>query len=298
MTKLKAIAPANIDPGHIKAILFGRPGAGKTWLALGFPRPYYIDTENGGRLPHYVEKLKAVGGAYLGPEDGANDFETIINQVKALATEKHEYRTLIIDSITKPFITAVANEQERLGDKDAFGASKKPAVASMRRLLNWLGRLDMNVFLVSHEISEWGLVGGQRQEIGKAPDIYEKATYDTDLVLQVRAHSATRRDAVVYKSRLTGFPQGDVVVLQDGVDKGYEEIAERYGRDYIQKEAEKIVLATDEQVEKLGKLFAALQLTEDQVNKGLAKHNVEFVSELSTSDAETLIIKLKKKIEE
>lgn len=296
-SKLKAKAPVNIDPGHIKAVLFGKSGVGKTWLALNFPAVYYIDTEGGAKLKHYTEKLIASGGAYLGAEDGANDFNVIIDQVIALATEKHKFKTLVIDSITKPYLTAIANEQERLGDKDAFGASKKPAVAQMRRLINWLSRLDLNVFLIAHEISEWGLVGSQRQEIGKTPDVYDKLIYETNLVLQIRAHSATRRDAVVYKSRLTGFPQGDLIVLQDGADRGYDAIAERFGRDFIEAEVTTIELATPEQVEQIKKLFEALNLTDEQIAKGLAKRAVENIAELSTKDAATIIAELRSKTE-
>lgn len=297
MSKLKAKPPESIDPGHIKAILFGRPGAGKTWLALGFPTPYYIDTEGGARLLHYTERLTKAGGSYMGPSEGANDLASIVEQVQALATEQHDYKTLVIDSISKPFMTAIANEQERLGDKDAFGASKKPAVAQMRRLINWLQRLDMNVFLIAHEVSEWGLVNGQRTEIGKTADVYDKLLYDLDLTLQIRAHSAKRRDAVVFKTRLTGFPAGDVIMLQDGEDKGYEEIASRYGRDFIEKTAEPIQVATADQVDQIKKLFDALNMPEEQITKLLTKANAETVAEMDSQTAGKLIAWLKAKIE-
>lgn len=297
MSKLKAVAPANIDPGHIKAILFGRPGAGKTWLALGFPKPYYIDTEGGARLRHYTERLTAAGGSYMGPNEGANDLAAIVEQVQALATERHEFKTLVIDSITKPFLTAIANEQERLGDKDAFGASKKPAVAQMRRLINWLHKIDMNVFLIAHEISEWGLANGQRTEIGKTADVYDKLLYDLDLTLQIRAHNAKRRDAVVFKTRLTGFPAGDVIILQDGEDRGYEEVATRYGKDFIEKTAEPIQIATAEQVDQITKLFEALNMSEEQIAKLLTKANAETIAEIDTATAGKLITWLKAKTE-
>ena len=137
-TKLKAINPQLVKPGHLKGVLFGKPGAGKTWTALGFPGVFLIDTENGARLAHYTEKLVASGGVYLGPSEGSQDFETVINQIIALSTEKHPYKTLVIDSITKLFELEIAREAERLGSKDAFGASKKPAVAHMRRLVSLL----------------------------------------------------------------------------------------------------------------------------------------------------------------
>ena len=299
MTKpslLKAKKPSLENPGHIKCVIFGRSGVGKTWLALNFPKPFYMDCEGGARLAHYQQKLIESGGGYYGPQQGANDLDNIIEQISALASEKHEYKTLIIDSITKPWLTEITNEQERLGDRDAFGASKKPAVAKIRRLINWIGRLDMNCFLIAHEVSEWGMVGNERKEIGKAPDIYEKLIYELDLTLQVRAHSATRRDAIVYKTRLTGFPHNDVIILQDGTDKGYESIAERYGRDFIEAENKAIELATPEQVDRIKILFEALNLTEEQISKGLARKNAEVIADLSASDAQIIIDDIQKKL--
>ena len=71
---------------------------------------------------------QSAGGVYFGPDQGSLSFDTVIEQIQALATEKHPYRTVVIDSISKLFNIEIAAESERLGDKDAFGASKKPAV--------------------------------------------------------------------------------------------------------------------------------------------------------------------------
>jgi adenosyl cobinamide kinase/adenosyl cobinamide phosphate guanylyltransferase len=123
-----------------------------------------MDTEGGADLKHYQARLKEAGGAYMGPSDGTLDFQTVLSEIQTLATEKHPYKTLIIDSITKLYQTSISSEAEKLGDKDAFGASKKPAIAYMRRLVAWIDKLDMNVVLIAHEASEWGLVNGQRAE--------------------------------------------------------------------------------------------------------------------------------------
>src|ERR1700733_12615163 len=96
-SKLKAVDPKAAEPSRPKITIFGKPGVGKTWGALDFPNVYYIDTEGGADLAHYTDKLKKSGGVYFGPEQGASDFETVIEQVKALATEDHSYKTLLID---------------------------------------------------------------------------------------------------------------------------------------------------------------------------------------------------------
>ena len=296
-TKLKARPPETVKPGHIKGVIYGKYGSGKTFLALSFPSVYLIDSEAGATRAHYAERLKASNGVYLGVDDGSQDFDTIIDQIKALATEDHPYKTLVIDSITKVYNLAIAKEAERLGSKDAFGASKKPAVAQMRRLISWISKLDMNVWLVAHEISEWGLVDGQRTEIGKTADVYDKLLYELDLTLQIRQHSAKRRDALVVKSRLSGFPANEAIVLQDnGIDMCYDEIATRYGKDSIEADVQPIALATNWQVARIKTLFDALNLTEEQISKGLAKKNAETVEDLSTEEAQTIIADIEKKL--
>ena len=298
-TKLLAKSPKLVTPGPLKGVLFGLPGSGKSWTALSFEKAYLIDVEHGASLPQYTEKLLQSGGAYMGPNEGSTDFDTVISQIIALSTEPHNFRTVIIDSISKLFDLEVARETERLGSKVAFGNDKKPAVMKMRRLVSWIGRLPLNCWLICHETSSWGVDGtGQRSEIGKKPSIWDGLIYELDLCLQVRAHSAKRRDAVVFKSRLSGFPINDVIILQEnGKDVSYDAISSRYGKDYLEAIHNPITLATAEQTDILKKLFERLQLSDEQIGKALAKRGAESIEELNADEAESIIIELKKRIE-
>ena len=103
VSKLRAVTPKAAEPSKPKMLLYGRPGVGKTWASLDWPSVFYIDTEGGADLAHYTDKLERAGGVYLGPEQGSLSFETVMEQVQALATEQHLYRTLVIDSISKLF---------------------------------------------------------------------------------------------------------------------------------------------------------------------------------------------------
>ena len=290
-TKLKAKNPLETKPGKIKALEFGKSGTGKTWLAMDFPRPFYIDSESGAKLKHYQEKLKRAGGGYFGIEDGALDFPTVIEQVQALATEKHAYQTVCFGSITKLYQTAIANEQEKLGAKDVFGASKKPAIAFMRHLINWIQRLDMNVLFEAHETTEWGInpKSGMREEIGNQPDVWDKLIYELDLTLRIEKRGSSRV-AVVKKSRLLGFPEGDTFPLE------YAVFAERYGKDFIESAVKPIVLATDGMVTEIIQLLEVVKVTEKEIEKILSKANAESWTELSVEQAESTIKWLKGKI--
>lgn len=289
-TKLKAKDPAATEPRKPQIVIYGASGVGKTWFSLAFPKVFYIDTEGGASRQHYMERLKESGGVYLGPEDGANDFETIIGQVKALSTEKHPYKTVVIDSITKPFLTAIASEGERLGDKNAFGADKKPAIQFMRRLIAAVHRLDMNVIFVAHEKSEWGQDGsGQRVEIGKIADVYDKLIYELDLALQV-VKRGPARTAIVKKSRLVNFPEAEQFPLD------YAGFADRYGKEVIEKSATQIVLATSEQVSEIKRLVELLHIDQATIEKWLDKANAESFAEFNTDQAAKVIKSLTEKL--
>ncbi len=288
--KLRAVAPKAAEPSKPKVLIFGKPGVGKTWFALDFPGVYYIDTEGGADLAHYTDKLEKAGGVYLGPTQGSLDFGVVLEQVHALATERHEFRTLVIDSITKLFTLEITREGERLGDKNAFGADKKPAVAYMRRLVSWLVRLDMNVILIAHEKPLWGIdAKGERAEIGVTFDCWDKLEYELHLALNVQKRGASRI-ARVTKSRLTGFPDADTFELS------YDGFASRYGRDVIEKESAPVTVASADQVAELARLLEAVKMPDGWLAKCLERANVERAEDMDADKIEKLIIAVKERL--
>lgn len=290
MSKLKAVNPTTVEPTKPKFTIFGPPGVGKTWFGLSFPGVFYIDTEGGASRAHYMERLSKAGGQYLGVEQGSLDFETVIEQFKALASESHGFKTVVVDSISKLFNNAVAVEAERLGDKNAFGADKKPAIAFMRRLVAVTGRMDMNVIFVAHEKAEWGAdAKGDRVELGKVPDCWDKLIYELDLAFHAQKRGKTRV-AVVKKSRLIGFPESE------SFDLDYEKFAERYGKEVIEKAAVAINLASPAQVYEIKRLVELLNIPADQQEKALEKANAEKFEELNAEQADKFIASLNKKI--
>lgn len=289
-TALKGKAPADTKSGHTKILMFGGPGAGKTWAATAFPKPYFIDAEGGASGPQYLNRISKGGGAYLGTADGALDFDTVIGEVRTLATEQHDFLTLIVDSSTKLFQHAIAKEAERLGDKAAFGSEKKPAIAQMRRLIGWLNRIDMNVILNAHAVAEWAGTGNDRQQIGLRPDGYEKLEYELDLVLHIQKHNKGLRTATVTKTRLAGFPDGDRFDLQrNGEDVGYAEFAMRYDKSKIEARVKPLELATAEQVATIARLIEVVKIPETELEKLLTKAGVDTWADLDRPRADAAI---------
>lgn len=279
-SKLLAVAPETVSPKKPKVLIYGPPGVGKTWTSIEFPAVYYIDTEGGADLNHYRKKLSAAGGMYFGPDQGSLDFDTVISQIEALATEKHHYRTIVIDSITKLFNSAIADEQQRLGDKDAFGASKKGPIRQMVRLVRWLNRADLNVIVIAHQKDMWGKDDkGNREVVGQTFDGWEKLEYELHLVLRISrigSGANAKRYANIGKSRLTGFPEGE------RFDWSYPEFATRYGKDIIEQEVKQLVLASADQIAELKRLLETVKLPDGTTDKWLTKAGVESFEEMDT----------------
>jgi hypothetical protein len=289
-SKLKAVAPKAAEPSRPKILLFGKEGSGKSWFSLSFPQVYFIDVEWGSSRDHYTDLLEKTGGVYMGPSEGAGDFETVIEQIQALAQEKHTYKTVVIDSITKLFNNAVANEAERLGDKDAFGASKKPATQYMRRLVAWLTRIDLSVVLISHQTDVWGLNDkGVREVVGVGPDCWSKLPYELDLCINVQK-IGPRRIGKVGKSRLLSFPEATTF------DFTFPEFAERYGREVIDAESKPLTLATPDQVAEIERLLNTVKLPDGQAEKWLSAASAETWAEVDEDKAAKVIGALKAKL--
>lgn len=290
-SKLKAVDPKSAKPSKAKILIFGDSGVGKTFGALDFPQPYYMDIEGGASQGQYTDKLKASGGAYFGVDEGAQDFNEVLEQVKALATEKHGFKTVVFDSITKIFNLEIAKENERLlaaGKKDEFGSSKKPAVKYMQRLIAWLQRMDMNTVLIAHGKAEWGKASdGTREEIGKTFDCWEKLIYELDLTLEI-FKVGQKRMARVKKSRLIGFPDAEVFPWS------YAEFSKRYG-DGLTDEVKEIKLASEAELTELYGLMTQKKTTEEEKEKWLSAAKVSTFEEMDADKVARLIEYLKGK---
>lgn len=275
MTKpLRGIAPKAAKIGKPKILVFGRPGVGKSFTALDFPTTYYVDTEGGVALPHYLDKLRKSGGTYMGPNEGSMDFGAVVDEIQTLATTQHQFRTLVIDSFSKLFETKIAltaEAMEKAGKKNEFGADKKPAVSLTRRMMAWLDRIDMNVLLICHEKPVWK----DGEQIGVTFAGYDKLEYELHLALNIVKQGPARKARVV-KTRLTAFPDAEVF------DWSYEAFADRYGREVMEAKAEAVHMATEEQLKRYEALMAVVKVSEDILEKW--GENCPKVTELPEAD--------------
>src|SRR5579864_6615691 len=109
---LRGKKPEKVEK-RLKALFYGMAGVGKTTAAIQFPKPYLIDTEKGAENDQYVEILKSKEGAIF----STTDFFELIEEVKALLTTKHDYKTLIIDPLTVLYNTLLEQAEKKVGSE-------------------------------------------------------------------------------------------------------------------------------------------------------------------------------------
>lgn len=292
--ELSYVEPDTIEPAKSKTLVYGPPGVGKTFTAIRFPGVYYFDSERGADQDEYRKLLKEANAGYFGPDQGSLDFEAVIDEVQLLATVKHRFNTMVFDSASKLFNSAISEEQERLGDKDAFGASKKGPIRQMQRLLRWVNRADMNAVFICHQRDVWGKdEKGVQTVVGVSFDCWDKLAYELHLVLRISKIGEgdnARRFMHVGKSRLANFKEGA------RHDWSYEQFAELYGRSAIEKAARQIVLASEKQIAEKDKLLETVRVSEDWEEKVFKRAGVESWAEMDADKMESVLVMLKGKI--
>lgn len=268
---LRAKKPMIIE-SRLKALFYGCAGVGKTMAAIQFPRPYIIDTEGSTNKPQYVKQIDKSGGAVL----MTVDFDDMINELKELLTVKHDYKTLVIDSLTNLYNDLLEKAEKKVGTE--FGRHYGEANKRMKQLLNLLFRIDMNVIITSHSKNEYGQ---NLSVLGQTFDCYKKLDYLFDLVFEIQKRG-DKRVGIVKKSRIETFPDNDTFPFN------YEEISKRYGKEVLERDAISEKLATNEQISRLKMLIDLYKEPEEIVQKWLDKANAANFSEMN----ESIILKL------
>lgn len=279
MSKLKAKKPTSIEK-RLKVLFYGGPGAGKTTAAISFPKVYLIDTERGAENDSYTKRLEKGGGVIL----QTSDFEEVIDQIKALLTEKHEYKTLVIDPLTSIYNDLLDKSADKHGTE--FGRHYNEVNRKIKHLLSLLTRLDMNVIVTAHAKNEYGQ---NLSVIGTTFDCYKKLDYLFDLAFEIQKRG-DKRVAIVKKTRIDSF--------QDGIcfDFSYDEIAKRYGKQILEKDATQEILASTEEINELNRLKDLFNLSKETFDKWLEKCNASSPEELSQEAIQKIIMHLQSQV--
>lgn len=278
---LKGKKPSAIEC-RLKSLFYGNAGVGKTYAAVQFPKPYIIDTEGSTNKPQYVKLIEKQDGAVL----MTVDFDEMINEVRELLTTKHDYKTLIIDSLTLSYNDLLEKAERKVGSE--FGRHYGEANKRMKQLLNLLFRLDMNVIITSHSKNEYGQ---NLSILGQTFDCYKKLDYLFDLVFEIQKRG-NHRIGLVKKSRFETFQDNDTFPFC------YEEIANRYGRSVLERESIAQELASEWQIIEIKRLIDLLKISEDTVQKWLDKSSSETLADMQKESIQKCIDYLNSKIKD
>jgi AAA domain-containing protein len=263
MSALRARKPEAVTK-RLKLFMFGPAGVGKTTAAIQFPNSYIIDCEKG--TENYDKLITASGSAVF----QTNDMNEVLQEVKSLLTEKHEYRTLVIDPITTIYNDLLDKCEAQVGAD--FGRHYGAANKVMKRLANLIMALDMNVVITAHAKTEYGQ---NYAKLGYTFDGWKQLDYWFDLVVEL-GKKGKKRFAKVVKTRLDSFPDEDVF------EWGYDSIKRRYDVAMLEKEATAVKLASPEQVREIKDLLSLVRLPEGTVDKWFAKAGVDLWEDMPT----------------
>src|SRR5687767_10901017 len=245
---LRARKPEAITK-RLKMFMFGPAGVGKTTAAIQFPNSYIIDCERGAE--NYDKLITTSNSAVF----QTNDINEVISEVKALLTEKHDYRTLVIDPITTVYNDLLDKCETQVGAD--FGRHYGAANKQMKRLANLIMALDMNVVITAHAKAEYGQ---NFSKIGYTFDGWKQLDYWFDLVVEL-TKKGKKRMARVTKTRVETFPDEEMF------EWSYDAIKRRYDLFTLEREANAVKLASPDQVRELRELLNVVRLPERTVDK-------------------------------
>lgn len=260
---LRAKKP-EITKTRFKALIYANTGVGKTHLCCSFPNVYYIDSENLTDYPHLVQMIIDNKGDHV----LMRELTEIINEVTQLLSVKHDYKTLVIDSLSFPCGILANLEAERLAAKSSssegteFGANLAKAKRLTFHLGILLSRLDMNVIVTAHEKMRY--IDGK--EIGKIYDISDKMAYALGTIINLR-QQANSKKAFIEKSRYTQMALGEIIDFQDG----YQTLVKLFGENIFHDQSTSEILATHDQIAECKRLVHVLNIPDETVQKILIK---------------------------
>lgn len=285
---LDAVRPEKIQK-RFKALFYGGPGLGKTLTSIKFPRPYVFDTEGGCENEEYVDILSKEEGSVL----KTLDTHQILSNIQSLRTQKHPFKTVVLDSISYLYQALLEEADSNPSIKEGFGGYYRYANKFIKKIILNLLKLDMNVIIICHSKDKYKVNSREMEIEERVPDGPKDLSHMFDLVLEIcmNDRKSFKSVALVKKSRIRNFIEGDVINFN------FQEISEKYGAETFIKDAVPVKMATDQQVQTLQKMIEILRIPFETTHKWLKKAQVENFREMESGKIQKCIDHLKPKME-
>lgn len=187
------------------ATICGDSGMGKTSLAATFPKPIFIRAEDG--LQAIPENRRPDAFPVLAGQTAQATVNALWDQLIALMQEDHDYKTVVIDSVTaleRMFISAVLESDPRAKSINqalgGYGAGVSAVAAMHQRVRKAAGLLNerkgMHVVFVAHADVETmrppDADDYQRYSLRLPPKSLPPYVDDVDVVAFLRLETFTR----------------------------------------------------------------------------------------------------------
>lgn len=291
---LRAKKPEVVEK-RLKMFLFGPPGSRKTTSAIQFPKSVLIDMEKGSE--NYAKSIEKAGSVVL----HTTNPDEVLEEVKALLTEKHDYRTLILDPITI-FYESTQEKWTRIFEKYTNNEKNKElqdfgmrywgrVKSNYKAMLRMLLRLDMNILMTAHQKD---IYGPNMLKMGVGPDSMKGDNYFFDNVFQLNvigdkavATTIKQRSEPLYPPK---FPER--------FDWSYENFCNFYGKEVIERISVPVDMASSDQVARLTLLVEGLKVPPETIEKWHTKCDVDSFDQMTAKDIGSLIEYCEKKLNE
>jgi hypothetical protein len=289
---LKAKAP-EAKSKRVKMMVFSPPGLGKTTAAINWPKAVIIDMEHG--TDNYHDTILKNGSIVL----HTTNPDEVKDEIKTLLTEKHDYRTIVIDPVTILY-QAIQEKWARIFSKYAdtekatelqdFGFRYWAKVKSdYKAIMRMLLACDMNVILTAHQKD---LYGEGMKKVGFGSDSMKGDEHIFDYVFQLVMDGKGRRTALTKKERAEiGKPK-----FPQEFEWSYANFKVYYGAENLEREATPIPLASTEQVGEVKRLLGIVKVEESWETDVLTKADVDMWEELTAEKISKCIDFLTKRL--
>jgi hypothetical protein len=179
-----------------KIAVYGETGTGKTSLLLEFPDLFLLSLENG------IPKGGSVKG--FGP-DRLPDFAAVVDTLRSLYEDPHDYRTVGIDSASKlePIIKAEVCVRGRVKSIEDMGFGKGYVLAAelLAEIVAWLeaiNSLGITVVILAHStikpFNDPETVSYDKYQINLDKRFVDQIQQFTDCILFIKKDAKVEKD--------------------------------------------------------------------------------------------------------
>jgi hypothetical protein len=276
---------------RLKLFLWGDTGAGKTTLALQFPKPVVIDMEGGADL---------YGDSFNFDVLRSSSPEEVMASVDWLLANKHPYRTLIIDPITIYWESL----QKKWSDiflhrrRDSKGYRHEfydlqvkdwmTIKAEFRELLRKLIALDMNVIVTARQKTKYK-EGSFMVAIGETFDGEKSLPYMFDTIVRMWIDGDGKFMGACIKDRSNRLPKGEF-------ECSYTVFEKAFGKKQLGRKSRE-VFATAEQQGRIKELTEKLGFSLKDIEERVAEvYGAENLETIGKEAADEIIGKLEESV--